>query len=568
MRLLNQAFTYHPRGFFLALCALNVLNAQSVRAQDTDPPGGIVSAYPVNPVYLANTMLKEYLELIEQGNLESAEQYWLPSALQRAGRLGITYAGIPIKADLNSPVMKSAQMNPVMELKIGAKREDGFFTLGVTARRGGATVNYQYHAIENDGHIWLTFAQDYVAYGWREVESKFFRFHINPFRSRYFNKIAVASLDRFVDSIGYALGINRARMRQLAREKFDYYFCADDTEVKRITGVEVRGLHDLASDAIISSVFPHYHEVAHALVNYRLQTLPLTTLPFLREGLATYLGGRANRAPASLLEMAAYLYRYEFVSVDSLLEMMAFHSDHDASIAYSGSALFVNFLVDRFGFGRVLDLYISLSGGFVRTAAIRSETVRRETLKHLSVSWEEALEEFTGKYVSGEFSQTQDYPRLRPESQWPEQSESHGGGSHKITSASLPGADISIIGQRIFVRGYPNGSGVPTGTVFLGGGRDMDLLASDLFDEQFQRQSDGQSAERVFPGRRFAVRFDQNEAGLYDYATSTLVAKYISSFDPLSTYFNAEDTTVSFSFPYRLCGGSPSLLKEPIYFDE
>lgn len=553
--------SYPAMKYWLALfilLALGGINPETA-AQSADPTGG-QKVEPANPVYSANTMLKEYLELIEQGNLESAEQYWLPSARQRAARLGITYEGIPIKADLNSPVMKSAKMNPNIELKIGVRRENGFFTLGVLAGRGGEPVKYQYHAVERDGYVWLTFAQDYVAYDWREVESKFFRFHISPFRSRYFNKIAVASLDRFVDSIGRELGINRARMKQLAREKFDYYFCADDVELKRITGVEVRGIHDLASDAIITSVFPHYHEVAHALVSYRLQNLPLTTLPFLREGLATYLGGRANRSPASLLGMAAYLFRHEVVSVDSLLELIAFHADHDASIAYSGSALFINSLVDRFGFDRVLDLYLGLSGDFVKTAAIRSEDVRREARKHFSVNWGELLANFKENYVSGDFSQTDDYQRIRPETEWPENQGRPGRRGPQETSVSLPGAEISIIGQRIFVRGLSNGSETPKGTVFLGSGRDMELLASDLFEEQFE--------ERPFPGRRFAIRFDQYEAGLYDYATSTLVAKYISSFDPGSAYFNAEDTTVSFSFPYLLCEESPSLLDDPIYIEE
>ncbi len=541
----------------LTLGGLNPdLAAQSANSSDS----GSEKSEPANPVYLANTMLKDYLELIEQGNLESAELYWLPSARQRAGRLGITYNDIPIKADLNSPVMKSAKMNPDIEPKIGLKRENGFFTLGVSAKRGGEPVNYQYHAVEQDGYVWLTFAQDYVAHDWREVESKFFRFHISPHRSRYFNRIAVASLDRYVDSIGHELGINRARMKHLAREKFDYYFCADDAELKRITGVAVPGLHDLASDAIITSVFPHYHEVAHALVSYRLQNLPLTTLPFLREGLATYLGGRAYRAPSSLLDMAAYLFRYEVVSVDSLLELMAFHGDHDASIAYSGSALFINLLVDRFGFDRVMDLYLGLSGDFAKTAAIRSEDVRREALKHFSVSWDKLLTDFAENYISGDFSQTDDYPHLRPETEWPENPGRPGSRDRPKASASLPGAEISIIGQRVFVRGLPNGSGAPKGTVFLGAGRDMELLASDLFEEQFEK--------RPFPGRRFSIRFDRREAGLYDYATSTLVAKYISSFDPQSAYFNDEDTTVSFSFPYSLCDESSSLLDDPIYIEE
>ncbi|MFQ5606341.1 MAG: hypothetical protein ACE5GA_00215 [Candidatus Zixiibacteriota bacterium] len=502
-------------------------------------------------------MLSEYLDLIEQGNLESAAQYWHPSARRRASRLGISYENIPIKEDLNSPVIKSAALNPEISVKYGSALEDGFFSVYILATHGGAPLGYHYYARASGGYHWLVYSQDYVARDWRRVESRFFRFHISPLRSRYFNRIAAAALDQFVDSVGHLLGVNRAGLRLLEKEKIDYYYCDDVSEVKRISGAEVRGLHDLASDALITSSFPHYHEVAHLLVNYRLKSLPLTTLPFLQEGLATYLGGRANRAPASLLDMASYLYRMDVVGVDSLLELMAFHNDLDASIAYSGAALFIKSLVDRYGLDRLLNLYLELSGNFTLAATFNSSAIRRAVEKHTGASWKEVLDGFRENYVTGGFGAADSYPRLRAEASMPDVA---GNGPPQKPTAGLPGAEVSIIADRFYVRGLPNVSGTTKGTVFLGTGRDMEILASELYDEQF--------GQRPFPGRRFGIRFDQHEAGLYDYATSTLVAKYIASFDPGSEYYHRRDSTVLFSFPVALCGQSDLLLAEPVYVDE
>ena len=44
------------------------------------------------------------------------------------------------------------------------------------------------------------------------------------------------------------------------------------------------------------------------------------------------------------------------------------------------------------------------------------------------------------------------------------------------------------------------------------------------------------------------MRFDRNEAGLYDYATNQLVAKYIWGITPSEEYFNAEQHTISIKF--------------------
>jgi hypothetical protein len=80
-------------------------------------------------------------------------------------------------------------------------------------------------------------------------------------------------------------------------------------------------------------------------------------------------------------------------------------------------------------------------------------------------------------------------------------------------------------------------------------GKDQRLVntRSPLFDEQYQMGY-------PYDGFRYGVRIDQNEAGLYDYATNELVAKYIWGITPSEEYYNASDRKVRVKFRTCLFG--------------
>lgn len=511
----------------------------------------------VNPVFEGNRMLQEYIELVQEGNLESARMHWSPYAHARAGRLGIHYDGISIKADLNSPLIKLSRFHPQIVLKSGGRLDSTFLRLQVQARHNGETSSYQYYAIWLDGYPWLTFPQDYVAQGWPTQESRYFRFHINPGMQKYVNPIAIESLDRFVESLCKKLDISKKRMRTLAEKKIDYYYCADEQEVERITGAPVRGLYDLAADALITSALPHYHEVTHLLINYRLQSMPLTTLPLLREGMATYLGGRSTSSPSGLMDMGAYLYRLEVVDIDSLLELMAFHTDIDASISYSAAALFMKSLVETYGMDKTLDCYLELSGNLDKTRQLSSDSIRQVFENRLGASWENITKRFQTRYISGAFHNEAPDVYLRPGL-----SGLAAGDSTRLSQMGLASdpldehvreslfktlRNVTLIqsGNRVFVRARPDNTGGLKATILFGKLDSTVFPASVLFEEQFNNSP-------AFQGYRFGVRFDKHEAGVYDYATSTLLAKFLTSFDPSAPYFSVADSTVSFSFPLTL----------------
>jgi len=67
-----------------------------------------------------------------------------------------------------------------------------------------------------------------------------------------------------------------------------------------------------------------------------------------------------------------------------------------------------------------------------------------------------------------------------------------------------------------------------------------------LFNEQYE-------GAMPFEGYRYGLRFDTNEAGLYDYVTNQLVAKYIWGITPSDDYKNAEGTSIAVKFRKSLC---------------
>jgi len=86
------------------------------------------------------------------------------------------------------------------------------------------------------------------------------------------------------------------------------------------------------------------------------------------------------------------------------------------------------------------------------------------------------------------------------------------------------------------------------GSLLFSHDKRLDGKPSVLFTEQFDDR-------RPFEGYRYAVRFDENEAGLYDYATNRLLAKYIWGISPSEEYFDRESRTIAVKFRRDLVDG-------------
>jgi hypothetical protein len=478
--------------------------------------------------------LSEYFDLLVSGNLESALYLWTQEDIDRASRFGIEFEGIPLKVDCTSPVirdlpkMKNYLQPPVRTF---SELDPNFNRMEFSQLVDGAMVEHYYYVFFDGEYHWLTHPQNYFAQDWPVSESKYFRLHVDPLGTGVPNDIALATADDFIESLADSLDLSKEDMKNLRQKKIEYFYCHSDSVVMDITGHRIKGTLDLATNDIISAFFPHYHELTHLLVNIKLKRLPLYTQPLMREGIAVYFGGRWGKAAASLLDLACFLYQEQIVDLDSLLTMRDFDANSSADIAYPVAGLFVAYLVDEIGHDKFLDLYRSLSGNFPTVYGMTRVDVKNIIGAALDkADWGMVLDGFKAYQEEA----TSERAIVAP--------------------GTIDGGKELLRGEGYVVRSDKNwlafefsgttDQGV-TGNLLFDLETDLASAVSELYIRQY-----GDSIP--FSGYRYGIRFDQNEAGLYDYATNELLAKYIWGISPSDEYYDEAGRTVTLKFRKEL----------------
>lgn len=483
-------------------------------------------------------MLTDYLDLVASGNYESATYMWTDSSRARAERFGITYTGIPIRVDCTSPVIRNidalrGHLSPAVKQSENLAG-NSVVRLQFSNVVGGRLIDWHYYAQKIGPYYWLMYPQDFYARSWPVVESKYFRIHTHPQVRELLNQALLDESDLFIERMADSLKLDKAKLKEIAAKKIEYFFCDNEETVKAITDQTTKGLLDLASNDIISADFPHFHEVVHLLVNMKLGETPLVTLPLLREGIAVRYGGRWGKRSSALMDLGVYLYKEKLVELDSILTVNGFDAAAGADIAYPVAGVFTSFLLDRLGQPGFFVLYGSLS---------RSDN-GLDTLNHLQVrhALTEALHfpEWTDLLTS--FSAYADSVVNRV-------SVARAGSINDGKELFHHGRVVVTVDKDWLAFEFAADSGKDTTEGNLLFGKDQRLVnhRSHLFDQQYK---DGVP----FTGYRFGVRVDQNEAGLYDYATNELVAKYIWGISPSEDYFSQTDKKIRIRFKTALVG--------------
>ncbi len=472
-------------------------------------------------------MLTNYFDLLVSGNVESASYLWADQCRERANRFNIEYEGIPLKCDCTSPIVRNLDvmknyLNP--PVKNEARLNPGNYSmLEYSAVVGSQTVEYTYYAFQQGDYYWLIYPEDYYCKDWPVMETKYYRIHYHPSVKKFLNAVVLEQADAYIDRIADSLKLDKVDLKTINDKKIEYFFCDNDSTVKQLTGHLIKGTYDLASNDVISSFFPHYHEVTHLLVNLKLHKLPLYTLPIMREGIAVYYGGRWGKAPASLMALGGFLYGDSIVFLDSILTMSGFDRSSGADVAYPVAGLFAGFLKQQLGLPKYFDLYRSLSGRFDSLDGMSiSDVESRITNAVGKASWAELAGDFDA-YVKTAVAEDSD---LLP-------------GQLKDAKELLRDSNVVIYDDKDWaslVFTAPGGQPA-TGNILFGMTTELKGTLSSLFESHYRDSSQ-------FEGYRYGIRFDQNEAGLYDYATNTLVAKYIWGITPSDDYYDKQGNKI------------------------
>lgn len=492
-------------------------------------------------------MIEQYIDLITSDNYESASFLWNEESRQRSNRFGISFSDIPLKTDAGSPLVRFLDIvryEPVPPQLSVSPLEDSVYKIHYSQFAGGEVFGHDYYATSKNGYFRLIYPQDYIGRDWQVLETKFLRVRTHSAMTHFLNDALLAEVDEFVLRLSNSLGLTQMDMDATKEQKIEFFYCDSDKTVETITGALVKGTLDLASNDIISAGFPHYHELVHLLVNIRLKTMPLYTLPLFREGVAVHFGGRWGKTPEALKDLSAFLYRQGLVDIDSILTMDGFSRDASADIVYPIAGSFAGFLIKRIGITPYFQLYRRLSGDLPELQRLSHDSVAVIIASGLNLDdWPSVVVAFDS-YIE----ETQSGYRLASPGATGATGASGATGETGQGKVLLETSDCKVIENSEWVGfefAYKGQDG--SGTLLFGVDKRFGEKRSRLFDEQF-------GDDHEFGGYRFSVRFDRNEAGLYDYVSNQLVAKHIEGISPPGNYMSEDSTRIRFRVRRELLG--------------
>jgi len=478
---------------------------------------------------LSNETINYYFDLVLSGNYESACGLWEPSSFARANRLGIEYENIGVKIDCTSPVIydfEKMRKYITQGVHSVAIIDSQIFRWKFETEKGGKkkdNISHYYFTAKTDNYFWLITPRDYYARDWNFYQSRYFRYYISPVRDAYYNDIAAESLDRYVEKIAKKLSIPDERLKLLEEMKIDYYLCKSPYEVELLSGKKERGVYDPASDAVITSLMPHYYTVAMQLINFKLQTLPLCTVPILQKSAAAYLGGRWQRSPEVVCDFGAYILKYGILEADSLFDNHDNESGEGGDLTSPVGACLAEYLWAKLSMERFFELYRSLSGNYRYITELPIDTIKSRIAGYLDQDWDT----FNADFLLYATRDKSNEGSIRP--------------GDIFTDRELINEDglvISVSKEWLNVQYTAGKDNEPSVSILFDRIPELDDKISMLYKEQYP-------TERINKFFRYGIKLDKNEIGLYDYASNLIVAKYIDNFSADTDYFDETDNKIS-----------------------
>lgn len=288
---------------------------------------------------------------------DDLSKYLNKSELAESERLGIQYEGIKnkflISFDIDKQVKDEIRESKTSYLLKEEMLDEDFSKITFFVQSRNYSKEFYFK-----GNKFISPAY-YFTSGWKNFKTKYFDFFISD--SSLFNDHSVEALDNYISIMADLLQLGENQRKLLEDEKIIYILCRDEDEIKKLTGFATRGIYILAFDEIITTYNCHFHELAHLLINFKLKTLPLYTLPFLQEGFAVASGGRGGLSRNVLFDAGYFLQKSGIIKFNAILTKEVFLSE-DASMTYPAAGLYSLFLMKQFGIESYLKLYKKYSG--------------------------------------------------------------------------------------------------------------------------------------------------------------------------------------------------------------
>jgi len=452
-------------------------------------------------------LVEDYLARLQGGDPGGADSLWVADDLRHANRLGIRYPAGPPKHDSASIIFPNLAAIQRREVRVSVARVEqeenqAEITLELTGPAGPGGCSYR---AEKVAGVWkLASSLRLLTRGWACRDTRYFRL-LAPEPSWWNDRLCHA-LTAEVNRQAAVLGVTEDRLLLLEREKFDLVFCKE-AEVERLAGAPTRGFANLQFDAVVTQERFHTHEMAHLMVNFWLQELPLFTLPFFQEGTAVHLGGRWGKSPAVMEMLGVFLLENWDLDLADLLDFQGFHRVM-ADLSYPVAGLFCGFLLERVGAERYRRLYLAASGTAEEVQGLEPDRIKSLLQEITGTPWSELMADF--------------------DRWWPRRRD---GGLRPL--AELPG-EVAM----------KDSSGTGVVRVGCGGERtwfEVELVPGANRGVVLLRESEPEFsppsrsnlfADRLpgeaYRGERAGIIFDAEaqEVGLYDFALDLLVAKF------------------------------------------
>ncbi|MGB5105298.1 MAG: hypothetical protein WBP42_01135 [Candidatus Zixiibacteriota bacterium] len=485
-----------------------------------------------------------YVELLKKADYPEALNCWGLLDRTISDQLKLQYANEPIKLEMESPLWRN----------IEAIRA-GTATVEVDTIRFSRDFAQIYYAVKTDGKSYVgrsyaisesvlnpSFVSAVHVYceAWEETSSRFIRLKYRD--PSLFQTTALEDADVFVEETAKKLGISNEKMMILETLKFNAFLCESYGEVEQIAGKLALGAMMPSMDAVISKYMPPYHEISQFLVNYSLKDAPSHTLPILKYGTATFLGGRWGRSPEVLHSLGSYLYLNDLSPIDTLIPPAWFETfEANPDFAYPIAGLFCEFVWNKIGRTKYFELYRQMSGTRAQVEAITVDQFKQAVATALGSDWA-AIE---AEFKEG-IKQTK-YSGIAPGSQ---------DQGNLVLESGTSALQVRVVEDSTHYNFVVKLAQNDAQGALLLANMGPSPYKSFLFGEQF--------TDSTYFNQVYGIRFSAAEAGTYNYYTNEITGKYIVGVTSDQPLADKSGSTLRFRVEKKLLDGFDKMVSRVV----